>query len=293
MSSTPTSPADTEKSHGAQDGAGSQKQQQQSVVSSACQGPLEFERQHVHDVYDAIAEHFSSTRYKPWPRVREFADQLPVGSLVADVGCGNGKNLCLRDSCIFVGCDRSLNLLRIAAGQRLEVAGGDAMRTPFRDSAFDAAISIAVIHHFACEDRRVEAIAELGRIVKPGGQVLIYVWAVEQPPKKNRVAVVPETASGSTEPPANPNTTAAAAVVEPTGDVFVPWEVHNKFDREGTVYSRYYHLFRGGELEALCDQASRRLDETAAVRGRSGPSSLVVESSYYDKENWCVVLRRH
>ncbi|KAK2170241.1 hypothetical protein NP493_1156g01017 [Ridgeia piscesae] len=37
--------------------------------------------------------HFSDTRHSPWPRVVEFLKQLPLGALVADVGCGNGKYL--------------------------------------------------------------------------------------------------------------------------------------------------------------------------------------------------------
>ncbi len=32
----------------------------------------EFEKQHVHKVYEEIAQHFSSTRYKAWPVVEEF-----------------------------------------------------------------------------------------------------------------------------------------------------------------------------------------------------------------------------
>ena len=27
------------------------------------------EKEHVYDVYEKIAPHFSNTRYKPWPRV--------------------------------------------------------------------------------------------------------------------------------------------------------------------------------------------------------------------------------
>jgi len=44
-------------------------------------------------VYETIASHFSSTRHSPWPHVVDFINQIPVGSLVADVGCGNGKYL--------------------------------------------------------------------------------------------------------------------------------------------------------------------------------------------------------
>ena len=43
--------------------------------------------------YSQIAEHFSDTRFKAWPRVSEFLASLPHGSILADVGCGNGKYL--------------------------------------------------------------------------------------------------------------------------------------------------------------------------------------------------------
>ncbi|EDM02600.1 similar to CG17807-PA (predicted) [Rattus norvegicus] len=54
---------------------------------------LELEQKHVHHVYDEIASHFSSTRHSPWPRIVEFLKALPSGSIVADIGCGNGKYL--------------------------------------------------------------------------------------------------------------------------------------------------------------------------------------------------------
>ena len=49
------------------------------------------ENQHVHDVYEDIAGHFSETRHKPWPNVLNFVNNLAVGSVLVDVGCGNGK----------------------------------------------------------------------------------------------------------------------------------------------------------------------------------------------------------
>lgn len=56
----------------------------------------------------------------------------------------------------------------------------DTMRLPYRSDAFDAAISIAVIHHLSTEEHRLRALRELLRIVRVGGQVLVYVWALEQ-----------------------------------------------------------------------------------------------------------------
>lgn len=51
------------------------------------------EKSHVYDVYDSIASHFSNTRSKKWPKVWEFVECLPVGSILIDIGCGNGKYL--------------------------------------------------------------------------------------------------------------------------------------------------------------------------------------------------------
>jgi len=30
------------------------------------------EKQHVYEVYEKIAPHFSNTRYKPWPKIADF-----------------------------------------------------------------------------------------------------------------------------------------------------------------------------------------------------------------------------
>ena len=44
------------------------------------------EKRHVHDVYEDTAHHFKHARYKPWPKVKEFLEELPAGSIVADIG---------------------------------------------------------------------------------------------------------------------------------------------------------------------------------------------------------------
>ena len=40
--------------------------------------------------------------------------------------------------------------------------------------------SIAVIHHMATHERRRYAIEECIRVLKPGGRLLLCVWAYEQ-----------------------------------------------------------------------------------------------------------------
>lgn len=50
----------------------------------------------------------------------------------------------------------------------------------FRSNSFDVCICIAVIHHLSTATRRLAAIKELARIIRPGGRILISVWALEQ-----------------------------------------------------------------------------------------------------------------
>jgi tRNA (uracil-5-)-methyltransferase TRM9 len=182
------------------------------------------ERRHVHDVYSKIATHFSSTRYKPWPQVADFVQSLAPGSIMVDVGSGNGKNLGIASHVTAIGCDVTTELLALGRARGLEGLRCDGIRTPFRTGVADAVISIAVLHHFATPARRLCALNELVRIVKPGGRLLIYVWAIEQ--AKDR--------GGS--------------------DVLIDWEVHEKYDKAQPVLRRYYHLFRQGELEQLVEQ---------------------------------------
>ncbi|KAJ1816091.1 tRNA methyltransferase, has a role in tRNA modification [Coemansia sp. RSA 2598] len=99
----------------------------------------------------------------------------------ADVGCGNGKYLGLRTGDIFVmGTDCSESLIDICRQCQHKCMVSDGLDLPYRDDAFDFAISIAAIHHFASQKRREMAARELLRILRPGGRVLVFAWATEQ-----------------------------------------------------------------------------------------------------------------
>ncbi|KAJ3166146.1 Alkylated DNA repair protein alkB 8 [Geranomyces variabilis] len=224
----------------------------------------ELEHVHVHNVYNIIAPHFSATRYKPWPIVDNFLKGLDKGSIGADVGCGNGKYLGVNLDVFTVGSDRSENLIDIVRERGFEAMVCDNLRLPYRDSCFDFITSIAVIHHMSSPERRLTAVNELIRVLKPGGRVLIFVWAFEQESRSKRrfseqdVFVpwkMPKAIYGPASP--QPNT----AVAEDGGDV---------------VYQRYYHLFKENELEQLVRQST----------------DAVVEACGYDRDNWYVIASK-
>ena len=90
------------------------------------------EKLHVHEVYEKIAPHFSGTRHSPWPKIAEFLQGLPAGSLVADVGCGNGKYLGINDKIFKTGSDRSFNLAAICRERGFSVIVCDVLSLPYR-----------------------------------------------------------------------------------------------------------------------------------------------------------------
>ncbi|KAK3577111.1 hypothetical protein CHS0354_037144 [Potamilus streckersoni] len=139
-----------------------------------------FERDHVQHIYDEIAPRLGSIQHKAWPNVKKFLKLLHPGALVADIGCGNGRYLNINRRIYKVGLDSCCPLIESCRSKGHEVMYGDNLSLPFRDNLFDAVISIGVIHHFSSEERRLRAVQELTRILRPGGKLMIYVWAFEQ-----------------------------------------------------------------------------------------------------------------
>ena len=93
---------------------------------------VNLEKEHVHNVYENIAQHFSGTRHSPWPKIAQFLKEQPPGSIVADVGCGNGKYLGVNDELLMFGSDRSQNLATICRKRGYHVIVCDILSLPYR-----------------------------------------------------------------------------------------------------------------------------------------------------------------
>ncbi|KAI1318962.1 tRNA methyltransferase, has a role in tRNA modification [Mortierella claussenii] len=268
------------------------------------------EQEYVHNVYQVIAPHFSATRYKPWPVVEEFLKAMPAGYVGADVGCGNGKYIGVNPKLFMVGSDRSSNLISICGERGHEAMVCDGLTLPYRPHFFDFAISIAVIHHFISPERRIAAIEEILRVVRIGGRILIFVWALEQTGKRDfdknvQDVFVPWAMPKKAEPRQNRVRTSTrqqdarradrvSEQQEPAGSNaasssstdLAPVVTADNVDDAGAaateapelaatpVYNRYYHLFHKGELEELIIKTNK---------------ASIVQSGY-DRDNWwCIV----
>ena len=87
---------------------------------------------------------------------------------------------------------------------------------PFADRSFDWAVAVATYHHVKGRAGQRLALAELERVLRPGGEAFITVWNRWQ----RRFWFKPR-------------------------EVFVPWKARGK------ILERYYYLFSYPELEKL------------------------------------------
>lgn len=103
-----------------------------------------------------------------------------TGLRILDAGCGTGNfSLTLASrGAEMVGVDRSAPMLSRARGKSREGPGtvewvrGDLAQLPFPAHSFDGVISIVALDFMSC---REAVIRELGRVLKPGGFLVLAV----------------------------------------------------------------------------------------------------------------------
>lgn len=60
-----------------------------------------------------------------------------------------------------------------SVGSKADLFQADGLCLPFRDGACDGALCIAVLHHMSSVGRRRAMVAELARILRPGGRAIV------------------------------------------------------------------------------------------------------------------------
>jgi ubiquinone/menaquinone biosynthesis C-methylase UbiE len=130
--------------------------------------------------FDGVAETYDRTRARA--HAEPAADVVaalgsPTEGSILDVGTGTGVLASAAREAGWkrvVGVDRSLPMIRLAAGRGVRVAVADVVDLPFSDSRFDAVAAAFALHVFPRYDT---ALADMLRVLRPGGGFGCVTWA--------------------------------------------------------------------------------------------------------------------
>jgi len=115
-------------------------------------------------------------QFRAWERALN-ACGCGAGTLVLDVGCGTGRWLrrYLRRGLRPVGLDFTQGMLRRIAADGLPcpILSASAQSLPFPADTFDLVSSVTVIQHIPPPGQD-QALAELVRVLRPGGHLLLF-----------------------------------------------------------------------------------------------------------------------
>ncbi|KAF2296931.1 hypothetical protein GH714_013075 [Hevea brasiliensis] len=287
--------------------------------SSSVQYTPEIEKKYVHRVYDAIAPHFSSTRFSKWPKVATFLNSLPSGSVILDAGCGNGKYLGLNPDCFYIGCDISAPLVKICADGGHEVLVGDAVNLPCRTGFGDAAISIAVLHHLKQEDESLVA------KWTPLAQKYVEEWIGPGSPRVRSPSCItlesiPETEENNyskeqvkdSKDNADEELRKTMHLASQTENDFMVSEDERNAKNQQEYFVPWHLPYHRAEVGgssacALASGLAKKDDKKGAVvynryyhvfsegeleRLVTGINNAVIVDRFFDKSNWCIILEK-
>jgi demethylmenaquinone methyltransferase / 2-methoxy-6-polyprenyl-1,4-benzoquinol methylase len=132
--------------------------------------------------YDLLNDILSAGQVRLWRRAVARITGAGPGDRVLDLAAGTGTSALsfTATGADCVACDFSLGMLRAGQsrlagrkqpdGGRLAAVGGDALRLPFRDGAFDAVTISFGLRNVADPGA---ALAEMRRVTRPGGRLVV------------------------------------------------------------------------------------------------------------------------
>jgi SAM-dependent methyltransferase len=130
--------------------------------------------------YDRFSETYDNERHRGYHRLideleLDLVRRYGAGKDVFEAGCGTG--LLLREAATVarsaVGLDLSRGMLTPARARGLTVIQGSLTDVPLPSASFDLVYSMKVLAHVPPIER---AVAELSRLVRPGGHLLLEFY---------------------------------------------------------------------------------------------------------------------
>lgn len=206
--------------------------------------------------WDTIAKSFDQTRRKPWNECLDFIEKLPKESIVADIGCGNGRHIipCAKHCKKVIGIDLSKELLDIVKEKldfekikNVTLFHADATNIPVGDESVDAVLYIAALHNIKGRNNRIKSLKEIKRILKKNGVAQISVWSRWQDKYRKQFFNKWFAQTGELE----------------FGDINIYWRQH------GLDIPRFYHLYSKKEFQKDLKEAGFKIAEIKDVKMHS------------------------
>lgn len=129
-------------------------------------------------------------------RVDYVLEQRPPPARALDVGCGTGvlASRLAAAGYAMTGIDPSAGMLEVLRARTPDVEAVEASGTalPFDADAFDLVLSVATFHHIADPGDVRRALAEMVRVARPGGRILVWDHNPRNPYWAHLMARVPQ-----------------------------------------------------------------------------------------------------
>jgi 2-polyprenyl-3-methyl-5-hydroxy-6-metoxy-1,4-benzoquinol methylase len=220
--------------------------------------------------YAQFASAFSATRSSQQGSLNTVVTYIGSAAKVLDIGCGNGRlaqRLEREERPItYVGLDLAemvelavsscAHLRHVAAEFYLADITQPGWSRDLSRQPFDTATALAVLHHVPSFELRCGVLREIGRVLAPGGRLIMTNWQFTRNARLRRKIVDWQTVSVDSHE------------LE-SGDALLDWK------RDGQGF-RYCHLLTEDEVQCLAAQSGFELREQLYGDGDMNLYSILV-----------------
>lgn len=238
--------------------------------------------------YETVSSAFSATRRFSWDDCTPLLSIVKKGMSVLDAGCGNGRmaDFLSKIGISYTGIDDNHDFIRISReryGDSSEFYQGDILSLDgipqLSERTFDVVCSIAVIHHLPSEQMRLKALAQMLRLLKPGGMLFLTNWNLWRFTVYKKSVWKYALERSLLDPRSYARDYGVNYHDLSWKDLLTTW-------KSGTIQAPlYYYSFRCQELKRLCIQSGFAVEDCYySLKGK--------RAHWWNGENICLIAKK-